>query len=325
MRLDGRMRRVVPAILALLLTGCLFQSTEDPPAPPTEALPRLPLDLAAHRNETLLLDVNTGSVEVVVEAYVPAWLSDSGRYVLHGGRAGQADWLLLDRLTGEREPVPGPQGAWARLLDDASVLTLDTAKGRARVVDARTGEERSNATLPPPPGGPDEGRWTHASDDLSVLGAELFSGVCCMPCSQRLHLQGPGEARHETSGCGLAMSALGRAAWSERHAVHLREADGALVRVSPGGGYGAPVGSAYLDHGGPALLGETGVAYVRVVGTVSGHTTDSGPQVDVTRTDVVVHDLPAPEGRVVASLAGAAGVRAWGGSAEGRFLLLSVS
>lgn len=318
------MRRVLP-VLALLLAGCAFPDwggEEGPPAVPTPvASVRFPVDLAAHRNATLLLDVGTGGVEVVADAGGPAWVSSSGRYVVH--RDASDAWVLLDRVTHEREPLAAPPTeGWVRLLDDATLLVLDP-DGRARVVDARTGEEREDRTLPPPPRAPERPRWTQASDDLAVLGAESPTDVCCPPCANGI-VVAEGEARHETSGCGLALSPGGRAAWTERGAVHLRERDGALSRLSPEGRSGSAQGDAHLAHVGPVFVGETGVAYVRLAGAVRALTTDSGPLVDVARADVVVHDLPAPQGRVVATLAGEDAVRLWGGTAEGRLLLLSV-
>lgn len=295
------------------------QATPSPPPSRAAFSERLPFDLEEGRGATILLDLAEGRVETLTSESGRVWLSPSGGLVLMPG-PGRA-WTLLDRATGEEALLSTRGDFLVRLRDDGTALHL----GReAKGVDLPTGQVRWNASLPSPPlvDERDPGWWTGASDDLDVLGAQLFDRVCCLPCDDDVTLQA--ETRREAKGCGLRISAGGSAVWAEEGSIVLQERWEAARALTPGWRWGA-TGDAYLEHRDPVPLGELGVAYVRVVGRIEGHSADAGPLVDVERAEVVVR-FDGEDEIVVAWLSDAEerGMRLQDGSADGRFLVLSV-
>lgn len=195
--------------LAALLAGCASPT----PAAPEEDNADGVIDLTGIRG-LLLLDTTTGKIQRLSDASTLAWLSPGGARLLWN----EANFaVLLDSATAAREVVPS--ATWVRLYDNATGLELLDGEAAWRDVRATA----ANGTAPLPPAPLQGARWTQASDDLRVLGAE-YAGPTAMPCANEIFLRAQASARSQ--GCHLRIAPDGRAGWTEGAAVRLRDATG---------------------------------------------------------------------------------------------------
>lgn len=234
-------------LLPLLLLAALLAGCASPSEPPADA--RGPVDLTG-KNGLLLVDADGRLVQPLSEQAIQAWMSPSGRLVTWI----EADYaILLDVQTGQREVVP--QQVWARITDEGTGLLL--LPGEARFMDLVTNEVRR---AEPVPAAPRAGaRWTAASDDFAVLGAEYATDGATR-CSNDLFLRA--QRAERTVGCHLRVAPDGRAAWTEGNRVRMLDANGTLANVTAEAGGSATDFTAYEN---PILLPD-GVAHLRMRG-----------------------------------------------------------
>jgi len=213
-------RTLAIAIVLAFLAGCASPApTQTTPTPAVDG----PIDLAGKLG-LIAIDLPKRAIEDLSGRSTVAWVSPNGSRVFWNEDNFA---IILDAEEGARDVVA--IGRWARLYDNGSALEL--LDGEAAWRDVRS--PVANATAPIASAPVQGSRWTQASDDLLVLGAE-YIGPASLACANDIFVRANESAR--SRGCHLRIASDGRAGWTEAGGVRIREPTGEVRTLAPANG-----------------------------------------------------------------------------------------